>query len=276
MSDRRRRPPAGALLLVPLLVLARGPAAGPAPPTPAEPADPAGIEWVRIEGGTFGMGSDAGSADERPVHRVRVATFELARTEVTVAQYRACVAADACAAPDAGASGDWVREGRDDHPVTGVDWDQAQAFAAWAGGRLPSEAEWEYAARGGGRPQAHPWGDEAATCARAVMDGESGDGCGRGGTWPVCSKPAGNSAQGVCDLVGNVWEWVEDAYHETYVGAPGDGRPWLTPVSAYRVLRGGSWGGAARHCRAADRGAWEPGGRFDRVGFRVARSVSIP
>jgi len=230
------------------------------------------IEWVRIAGGTFEMGSNDFDWAQ-PVHSVTVPTFEMTRTEVTVEQYKACVDAGSCSAPDDGwESCNWGYSDRGSHPINCVDWDQAQDFANWVGGRLPSEAEWEYAARSGGRDWKYPWGDEAATCERAVMY-DGGDGCGRDSTWPVCSKPSGNTTHGLCDMAGNVWEWVQDWYHDSYDGAPTDGSAWETPTGSDRVNRGGSWYFGARFVRAAYRNGGLPGDRFGGVGFRLARSV---
>ncbi|OQC36516.1 MAG: Serine/threonine-protein kinase pkn1 [Deltaproteobacteria bacterium ADurb.Bin058] len=232
-----------------------------------------GIEWVRIAGGTFEMGSNDGESDERPVHSVTVPTFEMTRTEVTVDQYGACVDAGFCTAPDTGTNCNWDKSDRGSHPINCVDWDQAQDFANWLAARLPSEAEWEYAARSGGQGWKYPWGDEEATCDRAVIEDDSGSGCGSGSTWPVCSKPSGNTTQGLCDMAGNVWEWVQDWHHGNYDGAPTDGSAWESPTGSYRVFRGGSWHGDARYVRAAIRGNDDPGARSVYLGFRVARSV---
>jgi len=228
-----------------------------------------GVEWVRIPGGSFNMGSKDFEWAQ-PVHRVTVRTFEMTKTLVTVEQYKACVDAGACTAPDTGGKCNWGQSDRGKHPINCVDWYQAQAYAKWAGGRLPTEAEWEYAARSGGRDWKYPWGNENATCERAVMD-DGGYGCGRDSTWPVCSKPSGNTTQGLCDMAGNVWEWVQDWYHDSYNGAPTDGSAWESPTGSHRVYRGGSWNGGAGDVRAAFRYDYSPGLRGDDLGFRVAR-----
>ena len=137
------------------------------------------------------MGSEKGFRDEQAPHRVQVADFEIARTEVTFAQYQACVDAGACVAPHVEKgrcfikAGDMWEYGRVreeflglDQPVICVDWDQARSFSRWVGGRLPTEAEWEYAARSAGKDRVHPWGNEPATCERVVMN-DGGRGCGR-------------------------------------------------------------------------------------------------
>ena len=139
--------------------------AGPSPHSNTGSAD---IKWVTIPGGSFQMGSKE-SDDEQPVHTVRVPTFQISRSEITIAQYRACVQAGVCSEPAVGKFLNWGETERDHHPVNGVNWSQASEFCDWIGARLPSEAEWEYAARSGGRDQEYPWGDEAATCRHAVM-----------------------------------------------------------------------------------------------------------
>ncbi len=158
----------------------------------------------------------------------------------------------------------------DNQPVVCVDWTQATAYAKWVGGRLPTEAEWEYAARSGGRDQEYPWGNQKATCNHAIM-ADGGDGCGRDSTWPVCSKPAGNTAQGLCDMSGNVWEWVSDWYGNYASGALTN--PTGPSSGSYRVFRGGSWIYTAGYLRAANRSNRAPGTRGDYIGFRPARSV---
>ena len=232
--------------------------------------------WVSISGGTFQMGSTEGSSDEEPVHPVTVPSFQMWRTEVTVAQYGQCVDAGACDEPYEGSEPyeNWGVAGREDHPVNNVDWDQAVAFCDWAGGRLPSESEWEYAARSGGQDITYPWGNEEATCDYAVMYDEATEeiGCGEGHTWAVCGIPAGNTDQGLCDMSGNVWEWVQDWYHGDYTGAPDDGSAWEDPSGSARVIRGGGFHAYAYALRAAARYGNHPGVDHDNLGFRCARS----
>jgi len=160
------------------------------------------LKWIKIPGGSFVMGSDSGASDEKPVHRVTLATFELTRSEVTTAQYQRCHEDGVCAKPASGQFCNWKKVSRAGHPVNCVDWNQARTFCDWVGGRLPSEAEWEYAARSGGKAWTYPWGNVVASCARTVMEDGSGIGCGEKRTVPVCSKPRGNSKQGLCDMVG--------------------------------------------------------------------------
>ena len=232
---------------------------------------PTALEWVPIVGGTFDMGDDSSAyADEKPAHSVTVPSFEMLRTEFTVSQYGECVTAGSCTEPGTGTNANWNDPGYEDHPVNYIDWQQAVDFCTWAGGRLPSEAEWEYAARSGGLDQTYPWGNDPVSCTYAVMY-EGSNGCGTGRTWAVCSKEAGNTAQGLCDMAGNTWEWVQDWYHSNYAGAPIDGSAWETPSGTSRVFRGGSFYYAAGNLRAADRGGGGPGNRFDFVGARCGR-----
>lgn len=242
----------------------------------AAPAERTKVDWVRIPGGTFRMGSDE-YPQEQPVHAVRVKTFELGRTEVTNRQYQACVEAGGCAEPDLNCLGPAFRGL--EQPVVCVTWEQARAFARWAGGRLPSESEWEYAARGAGGASRYAWGDDPPSCERAVFS-ERADapGCGRDSTWPVCSKPRGNTRQGLCDMAGNVWEWTEDWYHDSYAGAPADGSAWVEKsTGSFRSDRGGQWDGDGHNLRAFNRDSENPDIRSERgTGFRVARDVKKP
>jgi thiol-disulfide isomerase/thioredoxin len=157
------------------------------------------------------------------------AKLNFARSETTVAQYRACVNAGMCSEPGDASSNrncNWGSDRAESNPINCVDWNQATVFCEWVGGRLPNEDEWyAEASNGGTRPYA--WGYQTVTCDYATWeDGNNTDGCGKNSTWPVCSKPRGNSISGLCDMSGNVWEWTSSLYKRG---------------SSARVLRGGSW-----------------------------------
>lgn len=229
-------------------------------------------QWTPVSGGAFEMGSTV-DPDEQPVHTVTVPSFEMNRTEVKVAEYMQCVIAGACSEPGTWSENCyWNRPGFEDHPINCVDWNSAVAFCQWIGARLPSEAEWEYAARAGGRDITYPWGDQSPSCQYAVMS-EGGDGCGEGVPAPVCSKIAGNTAQELCDMAGNVFEWVQDAWHGNYDGAPTDGSAW--EGGSLRPVRGGSMVSNAAGLRSAARGTYfGPTYQNIFIGLRCARSVT--
>ncbi len=243
---------------------------GPAAPRSCHPGQ--AVEWVAIKGGKFAMGADNGDSDAKPLHEVAIKTFEMSKALITVEQYAECVIKGGCTEPGAGEYCNWGKTDRQRHPVNCVDWKQADRYAKFKAARLPSESEWEYAATSGGRNQKYPWGNEEPSCERAVMHGEDAYGCDGGGTMPVCSKPDGNTAQGLCDMAGNVWQWVQDKYQDSYADAPADGSAFEA-AGSYRVWRGGSFiNGGARYLRAKYRNNVGPGYRGSLVGFRVARS----
>ena len=242
------------------------------------------LRWVRITGGSFVMGASSGKFSGKPAHTVRVRSFSILKTEVTVAQYRACVKRGKCRKPDwqepgnnynlkTGSSKYYVGFTGDDQPVVGVNWKDAVAFCKFAGGRVPTEAEWEYAARSGGRAWMYPWGNTPATCSRTIMMEQNNRGCGRNRTWPVCSRPAGNTLQGLCDMSGNVWEWTADCWHTSFNGAPTDGSAWTQGCSnANHVYRGGSWYFASGTLRAAARDQYGSSNGSDyHLGIRCAK-----
>lgn len=234
-------------------------------PSAGKPSKP--VEFVTLQGGKFTMGTDNGDSAAKPIHEVAIATFDMSDTLVTVEQYAECVTKGACKTPDTGGSCNWGQTGRQRHPINCVSWQDASDFAKFKGARLPSESEWEYAATSGGQNQKYPWGNEAPTCDKAVMGG-----CNNAGTMPVCSKSAGNTKQGLCDMAGNVWQWVQDKYQDSYDKAPQDGGAFEA-TGSYRVLCGGSFSNTfAGNLRADCRRSVGPGSRFGHIGFRLARS----
>ncbi|RMD98183.1 MAG: hypothetical protein D6812_13930 [Deltaproteobacteria bacterium] len=236
---------------------------------------------VRIPPGCFAMGSYRGEGDEQPVEQVCLKAFYIDKTEVTVAQYQRCVEAGGCSSAlldqsDWGSDEacNWGKPGRENHPINCVGWSQAKEYCRWAGGRLPTEREWEYAARGE-RGWEYPWGDTEADCDHAVMhDGE--DGCGAYSTMPVGSKPAGASPFGLLDMAGNVREWIYDWYAPLYHyrrGFDGCGCMYgtcdLGPYEGtHRVNRGGGWMDGSAELRAPYRNANLPANRGSDLGFR--------
>jgi formylglycine-generating enzyme required for sulfatase activity len=217
------------------------------------------------------MGASTGDAaaayDEHPARTVNVDGFWIDRTEVTNAEYRRCVDAGACSPPHRTVFYDDPNQA--DHPVIWVDWYQAKTYARWAGKRLPTEAEWERAARGGAATR-YPWGEAwqpgAANIAGALGEDRWG------ATAPVASFDA--SSWGVYDLLGNASEWVEDVYHKNFWNAPRDGRAWIQldgpPVERRRVVRGGSHVTQPTRLRVSHRDDRAPEAFNRATGFRCA------
>jgi formylglycine-generating enzyme required for sulfatase activity len=205
------------------------------------------------------MGSNDGNADEKPAHQVHVTAFEMDVTEVTVAAYSVCVDAGRCSNPDTGEFCTWGAGSKSNHPINCVDWNQAIAYCAWAGKRLPTEEEWEYAARGtDGR--VFPWGNEAAGSQLCWHNWGYDGPPGTGGTCPVGTTPDGSSPFGLEDMAGNVWEWTASGYSEDY----SQGR-----TNDKRVVRGGCWSDRlGPSVRATARGKVGPTIRGAELGFR--------
>ncbi len=261
-------------------------------------------EMVMLPGGRYLMGStDAESGhfrDEDPQHEVTVAAFAIARTDVTRAEFAAFVQATG-----------WIKVGcyilnrtwlldswstfrspgfsqTDQDPAVCVSWDDAQAYVRWLSAktgktyRLPTEAEWEYAARAG-TTTARFWGEDTSDqCIYAngadrsysqkfPQDPEINGHCADG---YVFTNPVGAlraNPWGLVDMLGNVFQWTEDCWNEGYVGAPADGSAWIAGDCTRRVLRGGSWYLDPRALRTAYRFKYKSGDRVSKVGFRVAR-----
>ena len=239
-------------------------------------------EMVSIPGGTFRMGdlSGEGDDDERPVHTVTVPAFRMGKYEVTFDQWDACVADGGCGGyrPD---DEDW---GRGNRPVINVSWDDTQLFIDWlnskTGGkfRLPTEAEWEYAARAGSTTMYHFGNSESHLCRYANHADSSTD---YSNINKACSDGVGKrtaavgryqpNSSGLYDMHGNVWEWVQDCWNDSYVGAPSDESAWTSGECNLRVRRGGSWYNGPGNVRSANRygDTRSEGGSL--VGFRLAQ-----
>jgi formylglycine-generating enzyme required for sulfatase activity len=229
-------------------------------------------EMVVVPAGKFRMGdlSGGGAGDEKPVHTVEIAkSFGVGKYEVTFAQWDACQAAGGC--EHRPGDGGW---GHGNRPVMNVSWNDAQAYVSWLSRRtgkryrLLSESEWEYAARAGSATK-YSWGNSAG------RNNANCYGCGSNwdnkGTAPVGSF-RGNGF-GLHDMHGNVWEWTEDCWNESYSGAPADGRVWSSGDCLRRVLRGGSWNSKPRNLRSAFRNWYATANRDYRIGFRVAQDL---
>ncbi|GAB4496655.1 MAG: hypothetical protein OHK0052_06900 [Anaerolineales bacterium] len=224
------------------------------------PTAQAGLTWVTIPAGEFEMGSTNGDSDERPVHTVFLDAYQITTHEITNRQYAQCVQAGACTPPNALAS--YTRASYYDnadyanYPVIYVNWEQARAFCQWVGGDLPTEAQWEKAARGGLKSNVYPWGNtfdstRANFCDRnCSLDwaNKSFDD-GYADTAPVGSYPPND--YGLYDMSGNVWEWVRDFYAAEYYQTSPYNNPLGPSSGKYRVVRGGAWNsnGVQSPCR---------------------------
>jgi formylglycine-generating enzyme required for sulfatase activity len=234
------------------------------------------IEMILIEAGLFVMGNDNGSSVEKPEHPVQILnSFYVGKTEVTLGQYRACVQAGVCTTPNQTMYCNWTDhiETMENYPVNCVDWTQARVFAKWLGGDLMTESQWEYVATAQGQDIKYPWGNMEPSCSfvnyRNCVNNLS----------PVCSTIDGNTAQGICDMAGNVWEWVLDEYHDSYIGAPQNEEPWCTEMSAchllqtsdHRIFRGGSWYDDTWRLTSKFRDHYSSDYRDNRLGFRIVK-----
>jgi eukaryotic-like serine/threonine-protein kinase len=235
------------------------------------------LEMVAVKGGTFLMGSMNGNSEEKPQRQVTLGDLWMGKYEVTQAQWRAVMGTN----PSDFKGGDL--------PVEQVSWDDAREFcrrlnakfglSEAEGYRLPSEAEWEYAARAGSRSE-FAFG-ETVTPEIVNYDGNypyggAPKGINREKTVTVGSLGVAN-AWGLFDLHGNVQEWCEDDWHDSYQGAPVDGRAWvdISRRAPIRAVRGGHWYGAAMPCRSAFRYGNSPNQRIDYLGFRLCRTASV-
>jgi len=217
-------------------------------------------DMVSVPAGEFTMGCDAHNCggDEQPQHVVNLSGFEIDRTEVTQAQYTACIDEGACEVPAC----DWQCD-EPELPASCVTWAQAKTFCGWAGKRLPTEAEWEKAARGDGRT--YPWGEDAPSCSLANMAG-----CG-GELRPVGSVPDGASPYGALDMAGNVVELVADWYDAGYYLTSPESDPQGPANGKSYGGRGGGFKSDSNFVRSSKRDWYDPTDTAISLGFRCAR-----
>jgi formylglycine-generating enzyme required for sulfatase activity/class 3 adenylate cyclase len=248
----------------PLPTAAPSPAASPSPSPASSPSVMAvrEPEMIAIRGGSFAMGSND-DPTERPVHQATIKPFSIGKYPVTVQEWNECAAAKACG---------FTATGKDDAPVTNASWTDAQQYAAWLAQaakkpyRLPTEAEWEYAARGGTQSK-YWWGDKLQPGMAGCKD------CGAlAAEQPAKVGSFKPNPFGLYDMGGGVDQWVEDCWHKTYQGAPGDGSAWSSGDCSSHVLRSGSWKNDSRYVRPSNRDGYDTNVRYPTHGFRVALS----
>jgi formylglycine-generating enzyme required for sulfatase activity/class 3 adenylate cyclase len=238
------------------------PPVSPAPPPPqrASVQEP---EMISLRGGSFAMGSNE-DISEKPIHQVTIKPFSISKYPITVREWNECAAAKACS---------FQASGKEDAPVANVSWNDAKDFVTWLSGatqksyRLPSEAEWEYAARADTQTK-YWWGDQlqpgmanCKNCADAA-----------GAEQPVKVGSFKANPFGLYDMGGAVDQWVEDCWHKSYQGAPTDGSAWSAGDCGSHVIRSGSWRNDARYVRSANRDYYDTSVRYPTHGFRIALS----
>lgn len=240
-------------------------------PLPSEITDAQGMNMILVPEGKFSMGSNIGDSNEQPVQEVELDTFYMDHYEVTHSAYKACVDAGKCTSPGLNALGGFLTNYYDDpqyaeYPVVYVNWFQARSYCEWRGAQLPTEAQWEKAARGTDGPT-YPWGPYI-TCDRANYNYCIGL------TSAVGSFSQGASPYGVYDLAGNVWEWTADWYSDTYYQtSPFPPNPTGPADGQFRVLRGGSFVDDENSQRSSHRQGELPENFNWNIGFRCARDV---
>jgi len=244
--------------------------------------DDQGVSMALVPAGPFEMGSNDGAEDEGPVHTVILDDFYMDQYEVTNSQYAICLDAGACDPTTDTTAFESSYSRRvyygnpefADYPVIYANWYEAQKYCEWRGARLPTEAEWEKAARGGLDRKNYPWGNETPSCEIGAANGARFDDdgvCNDIDTQKVGSYSA--NGYGLYDMAGNVWEWVSDFYDENYYANSPTENPTGPEDGSFPVVRGGSWNNQAKQLRVSDRRFNDPkSGALD-SGFRCARDV---
>jgi formylglycine-generating enzyme required for sulfatase activity len=230
-----------------------------------------GMLMVYVRAGSFMMGSPdgTGNTNEHPRHSVTLNAFWIDKTEVTNAMYAVCVQKGTCQVPHETKSSTrasyYGNSAYENYPVIAMDWNLAAVYCRWAGARLPTEAEWEKAARGTDE-RTYPWGNGDPNKDLLNYNSNVGD------TTAVGSYPSGTSPYGALDMAGNVWEWVNDWYDENYYANSSSSNPQGPSSGQYRVLRGGIWRYGADLVRSANRNWNDPAIAGPNFGFRCSRS----
>lgn len=226
---------------------------------------------ILIPAGAFLMGCNEQedrqcSSDEQPAIKVYLKDFEIDKFEVTVDEYRHCVEAGECSSESLSllSSCGWGKEGRENSPINCVDWHQARQFCTWVDKRLPTEPEWESAARGV-YSYIYPWGDTFSANKANVNSGE--------GPANLGSYPEDTSPYGISGMAGNVSEWVQDWYEAQYYRRAPELNPKGPETGEFKVLRGGSWNNPPEYARVSSRLYAPPDSRYGHVGIRCARNA---
>jgi len=284
---------AAGVVAVALMGAEAGPSPEPALDCTAETAENRQRAMILIPEGPFWMGCNRQldgdcERNELPQREVQLSSYWIDRTEVTMAALRCCVERQACRPPNAGgAVYTWGSEEQGSHPANGITWEAAQDYCVQQGKRLPTEAEWEKAARGGCETvsgdcrrgmRIYPWGHRMPECQPLATSYDRESGCGGSQTRPVGSNAADVSPYGVADTAGNVWEWVSDRYSSSaYADRDTEVLDPAGPEDGFnRVLRGGSFLSPPRTLRASKRYGVHPTAGGEIYGFRCARSADPP
>jgi len=232
---------------------------------PSEITDAWGVEMVLVPEGEFTMGSNDGDDHEQPVHKIFLDAYYIDKYEVTNTLYKACVDAEVCDRPSIATRVNYYDDPQyAQHPVVHVDWNMVNEYCEWRGARLPTEAEWEKAARGtDGRT--YPWGEEIDG-AFANYDNNVGD------STPVGGYENGVSPYGAYDMAGSAFEWVADWHDASYYASSPGANPTGPDSGDFRVVRGGAWTSKFSSVRSAYRLRYDPTDTNFTIGFRCSRS----